>query len=272
MIRLRFFFRYLLMNEKPLILISNDDGYKAKGIRELVSRVCHLGDVIVCAPETAQSGKSRAFTMGELKIRELCVETDETTGNEVRWYACSGTPVDCVKIAYSELCPRCPDLVLSGINHGDNASSNAHYSGTVGVAFEAALKDIPSIAFSISDFSEDADFRGMYDVIDRLCNDVLKHGLPRYTCLNVNVPKTENGAAPLGMKVCRMAYGRWLKEVEPLGDADDTYQLRGFYSCDEPEAEDTDRWALEHGFVSVTPCLIDITAFKLMDEMRERLK
>ena len=258
--------------KKPLILISNDDGYSAKGIAELVSFVGCLGDVIVCAPEGVRSGKSRAFSMGELTLRHLRTDTLPDCGNTIEWYACSGTPVDCVKIAYQELCPRCPDLVLGGINHGDNSSTNAHYSGTVGIAFEAALKGIPAIAFSLCDYDADADFSPVRPVVELLCRRVIADGLPRYTCLNVNVPKCVDGGSPRGMKVCRMAYGGWCSEVEPFGGADgSSYQLKGFYRCDEPEADDTDRWALDHGYVSVTPCTVDITCHAMLKSVTSLL-
>lgn len=148
-----------MTNERPLILISNDDGYQAKGINSLLEMVRDLGDVIVCAPDGGRSGKSRAFSMSALTMNKISED-----GNVHVW-SCSGTPVDCVKMAYHQICPRKPSLVLGGINHGDNASTNAQYSGTVGIVIEGAMKGIPSIAFSLCDYSSDADFRPMTELV-----------------------------------------------------------------------------------------------------------
>lgn len=253
--------------KRPLILISNDDGYQAKGIRELVRMIRHHGDVIVCAPEGARSGKSRAFTMDELTLRPVATPDADAGGRfSESWYACSGTPVDCVKIAFWRLCPRRPDLILGGINHGDNASTNAHYSGTVGIAFEGAIKDIPSIAFSLCDYDADADFSCMEPVVQRLCEHALQHGMPKGTFLNVNVPKAAGSEELKGIRMCRMSRGEWLNEVEQLEERTDehgnpVYVLRGYYNSREPEAADTDAWALRNGYVAVTPATIDITSY-----------
>lgn len=256
----------MIDNKRPLILISNDDGYEAKGINSLVDMVKDIADIIVCAPEGPRSGKSRAFTMGELKIRPL---TDRNCEGQ-EWWACTGTPVDCIKMAYGSLCPRIPDLVLGGINHGDNASTNAHYSGTIGVVFEGAMKGIPSIAFSICDYNADANFEPMRQLVQRLCKKVLNEGLPHFTCLNVNVPKCNDSSELKGIRISRMADGFWRKEVEQTGTSPDgtpIYELLGYYQSNEPEAEDTDAWALANGYVSITPCTIDITSYDLMKQL-----
>lgn len=250
--------------EKPLILISNDDGIEAKGIRALVSMVEDLGDIIVCAPTGPRSGRSRAFSMGDLTL-----EPDSDAG----WYRCSGTPVDCIKMAYAMVCPRKPDLVLGGINHGDNASTNAHYSGTIGVVFEGCMKGIPSIAFSLCDYDLDANFEPMRPVVRRLCQYVLEHGLPHYTCLNVNVPKVSDDSELKGIRLCRMSHGRWRKEVETqegqhTAAGEQIYRMKGYYKNDEPEAEDTDAWAVKNGYVAVTPCTIDVTDHALLEQMK----
>lgn len=250
---------------RPLILISNDDGYSAKGIQELVKMMKHLGDVVVCAPTGPRSGRSRAFTMGPITIDHL------RDDDGVEWWACSGTPVDCVKMAYGHICKRRPDLVIGGINHGDNASTNAHYSGTIGVAFEGCMKGIPSIAFSLCDYDPDADFTPMHDLVVTLCEKVLADGLPHYTCLNVNVPKMPEGEAVKGVRLCRMSQGYWRKEVEPKGKDSNgvmNYQLEGYYQSTEPEAEDTDAWAVAHGYTAITPCTIDITSYELMEKLK----
>lgn len=267
------------------ILISNDDGYEAKGIAELVSMIHDMGEIIVCAPETTQSGKSRAFTMTPITLRE--VEGPVRYSN-VKWFACSGTPIDCVKIAFDRLCHGEVDLILGGINHGDNASTNTHYSGTTAIAYEGTLKGVPSIAFSLCDYSADANFSPMTDHVRMICRKVLSEGLPPLTFLNVNVPKVSDASELCGIKVCRMAKGEWKKEVvdpkecpeafqditegeyfsdghNTSGTSKETYCLRGYYLCHEPEASDTDAWALRHGYIAITPSTIDITSYAALD-------
>ncbi len=244
---------------RPLILISNDDGYDAKGIVELVRMVRSFGDIIVCAPEECQSGKSRAFSMGPLTLRDVRERDGE------RWTACSGTPVDCIKMACNVLCPRTPDLILGGINHGDNASVNAHYSGTVGIAFEGAMKGVPSIAFSLCDYDADADFRPMEGYVRKICDGVLSHGLPPMTFLNVNVPKVSIASELRGMLQCRMARGEWKKEVILPAEGSREYHLKGYFENHEPEDASTDAWAVSNGYVAVTPSTVDVTSYCDLD-------
>ena len=256
--------------KRPLLLISNDDGYAAKGIRELVDMVSAYGDVIVCAPESARSGFSCAFSATiplRLQLR------DKRPGVEI--WSCNGTPVDCVKIALAELCPHRPDMVIGGINHGDNASVNVHYSGTMGVTIEGCLKYIPSVAFSLCDHDEDADFEPLRPYIQTITRRVLTDGLPQGVCLNVNFPGGDSGesrnpraSSPYqGVKVCRMAKGTWGNEVtqchHPRGY--DYWWMVGHYTNDEPDAEDTDNWALNHGYIAITPTQIDVTAYSALD-------
>lgn len=249
--------------KKPLILISNDDGYHAKGLRSLVGMVGCLGDVIVCAPEAARSGFSRAFsatTPLRLKLRRQC------EGAEV--WSCSGTPVDCVKIALSELCGgRLPDMVIGGINHGDNSSVNTHYSGTMGVTLEGCMKHIPSVAFSLCDYRDDADFEPLAPLVKQITKRVLSEGLPEGVCLNVNFPLADSYA---GVRVCRMASGTWSREVvkchHPRGY--DYYWMTGEYTNDEPSAADTDAWALAHGYVVITPTRVDVTDYEMIEQMK----
>ncbi len=251
------------MNEqkKPLILISNDDGWEAKGINRLIDMVRDLGDVLVCAPEGPRSGMSCAFsatTPLRLTLRR------QEPGVEV--WSCNGTPTDCVKLALAELCERKPDLVLGGINHGDNASVNTHYSGTMGVVMEGCMKYIPSVAYSLCDYRADADFSPLKPYVQRITQHVLENGLPKGVCLNINFPLLEAGDYR-GVRVCRMAHGTWSSEVtrchHPRGY--DYFWMVGHYQNDEPEAEDTDNWALSHGYVAITPTRMDVTAYDCLD-------
>ncbi len=242
---------------KPLILISNDDGYHAKGINQLIQMLKGTGDIIVCAPESVRSGYSRAFSTTTLTLKHR--RHEDYNGTSIDVWSCSGTPVDCVKMAYSKLCPRKADILIGGINHGDNASTNAHYSGTVGIVVEGALKNIPSVAFSLCDFDDDADFEPMFPLVKNIVKKVLADGLPHYVCLNVNVPMGWNGQ----IRNCRMAYGHWRNEVEERrhpASHKPYYWMTGYYQNDEPEAEDTDAWAIAHGYCAITPLTADMTA------------
>lgn len=249
---------------KPLILISNDDGYHAKGMHSLIKFIRDLGDIIVCAPESVRSGYSRAFSATTpLTLKEREIKGINPIGKDgegfCKVYSCSGTPVDCLKMAYNRLCPRKPDLVIGGINHGGNESTNSHYSGTVGIVMEGALKGIPSIAFSLCDFDEEADFEPMRPLVRKMVKKVLAEGLPKYVCLNVNVPKNWNSE----VRMCRMAHGHWRQEVDERihpGSGKPYYWMTGYYQNDEPEAEDTDAWAIAHGIASITPLTADQTA------------
>lgn len=251
------------MNEKrPLILISNDDGYGSVGIRSLIEFVRDLGDVIVCAPEAARSGFSCAFSATE----PLLLNLREKSGGVEIW-SCTGTPVDCVKLALSQICPRKPDLVLSGINHGDNGSVNTHYSGTMGVAMEGCMKYIPSVAFSLCDHNPQACFEPLRSYVRMIVGRVLGEGLPPGVCLNVNFPLATEFR---GVKICRMAHGTWGNEVvkarHPRGY--EYYWLVGSYTNDEPNAADTDNRALTDGYVAVTPTRIDVTDYETLKRLK----
>lgn len=239
---------------KPLILISNDDGYHAGGIKTLVSFLKDWCDVLVVAPESARSG----FSCGFSAAMPLRLKKRHNMGDVTVW-SCNGTPVDCIKLALNELCiDRKPDLILGGINHGDNSSTNNHYSGTMGIAKEGCIDGYDSIAFSSCDYNEDANLSYLHDDVVRIVKYVLDNHLPKGTCLNVNFPKDYPFK---GTRVCRMAFGRWINEVvkarHPHGY--DYYWMAGEYSCEEPKAEDTDRWALDNGYVAITPTRIDVT-------------
>lgn len=250
-------------NKKPFILISNDDGYQAKGINSLVDMIRDMADILVCAPESGRSGMACAFSANDPLV---LVPQKQEEGLEV--WSCNGTPVDCVKLALEELCKeRRPQMVIGGINHGDNASVNAHYSGTMGVTLEGCMKYIPSLAFSLCTHDWFADFESLRPYIRKIVRKVLDDGLPKGVCLNVNFPVVDQFK---GVRVCRMALGTWDNEVvkcrHPRGY--DYWWMVGRYTNDEPEAEDTDNWALRHGYIAITPTKIDITSYEMIEQMK----
>lgn len=250
--------------ERPLILISNDDGFDAPGIRALAEMVRGLGDVLVCAPDGARSGFSCAFTASNfLRLRQR----ESYAGAEV-WSA-TGTPADCVKLAWHKLCTRRPALILGGINHGDNASVNTHYSGTMGVVMEGCMKYVPSVAFSTCDNNFHADLSPLAPYVREIAAHVLRHGLARGVCLNVNFPA---GRDFRGVRVCRMGFGRWVDEIDtrkhPYGY--DIHFMVGHCENDEPDAEDTDRWALNHHYVAITPTRMDVTDYDTVSALRQQ--
>ncbi len=250
---------------RPYLLISNDDGVNAPGIKFLVETLRPYADILVVAPDSARSGFSCSITSAApISYKELRREEGLVV------CSCTGTPVDCVKLGLNVLCERRPDLVIGGINHGDNASVNSHYSGTMGVAREGALQGYPSVAFSLCDWREDADFTPLAPYLVDLMFKSITLGLPPFTCLNVNFPKAPKFN---GVKVCRMSYSRWQNEVEPCSHphGGHYYWLAGECVELEPEAEDTDRWALAHGYVAVTPTQLDVTARDLVGVLRDVL-
>lgn len=250
---------------RPYLLLSNDDGVQAPGLNFLIETLRPYADLLVMAPDSARSGFSCSITAAHpLTYRVLRREEGLTM------CACSGTPTDCVKMALNLFPDRKPDLVVGGINHGDNSSVNAHYSGTMGVAIEGALQGYPSVAFSLCDHREDADFSPLRPYLVDFMFKAIAVGLPPFTCLNINFPLAPRFK---GVKVCRMARSRWQKEVEhrrhPWGA--DYYWLVGENVELEPEATDTDRWALAHGYVAVTPTQLDVTARELMEVLQDIL-
>lgn len=250
------------MNAKPYILISNDDGYTAKGINVLIEALQPYADLLVVAPDSPRSGMGCAITP---TVPITCKLVRNEPGLKV--YACSGTPVDCVKIAINELIERQPDLVIGGINHGDNSSVNSHYSGTMGVATEGALQGYPAIAFSLCDHSADADFSPLVPYLFDLTFKAIAVGLPPLTCLNINFPKRKKFA---GVRICRMAHSRWVKETARRKHpyAGTYYWLVGECQELEPEAQDTDRWALANGYVAITPTQLDVTSHELIEVLK----
>lgn len=254
------------MKKQPLILISNDDGYESGGIRQLIGMVRPLGDVMVVAPDSARSGASMAVTSSlPVRLRKVSEEDGLTV------YACSGTPCDCVKLAFEAVLPRRPDIVLSGINHGENAAVNAHYSGTVAVCNEGTLKGVPSIAFSSQRTKRNADFSALTPYVQDLVRHVMDDGLPPYVCLNVNFPDSDVFA---GIRACRMGHGDWVNEwerrIDPHGHS--YFWLTGEFDCTCDHSEtSTDTWALRHNFVAITPLQIDITDTEYMGTLQRWL-
>jgi 5'-nucleotidase len=239
---------------RPNILVVNDDGITAPGIKSLIEVVKELGNVVVVAPDGPQSGMGHAITIGK-PLRFDKVELYEG----IEMYKCSGTPVDCVKLAVNKIFKgKKPDLCVSGINHGLNNSINVIYSGTMSAAVEGAIEGIPSIGFSLDDFSQEADFSHCKKFIKAISLQVLEHGLPAATLLNVNFP---NGADLRGIKICRQANAKWAEDFEERKDPylRPYYWLTGVFE-NYDKGEDTDVWALEHGYVSVVPVQFDLTA------------
>jgi 5'-nucleotidase len=240
--------------ERPLILISNDDGYDAKGINDLAEMVRKYGDIIIVAPDSGRSGAALSITCKDPVMVKLIKQEEG-----LAIYSCSGTPCDCVKMAFEKILPKRPDLVLSGINHGDNASISLHYSGTVGAALEACMKGIPAIAFSLKTCKKECDFSPFTHVIQNWVNKVLEEGLPTDTCLNINFPEVSKLS---GSKVCRMARGIWHTEWLEAGkdtEGRSIYTLTGTFNNLEPDAEDTDYWAIDHNMAAITPLKLDMT-------------
>src|SRR5689334_12791613 len=142
-----------------------------------------LGDTVVVAPDSFQSGMGHAITINNLlRLDKVRIYSDK------EWYKCSGTPVDCIKIGIDKILKRRPDLCVSGINHGSNSSINVIYSGTMSAAMEGAIEGIPSIGFSLLNYALDADFTGARKYAKTIAQNVLQHGLPDGTLLNVNIP------------------------------------------------------------------------------------
>ncbi|MGN0233090.1 MAG: 5'/3'-nucleotidase SurE [Bacteroidaceae bacterium] len=238
------------MTARPLILVSNDDGIDAQGINVLTLLMRPLGDVVVVAPDGPRSGAACSMTV----TQPVTLSPQSHADGLVR-VACSGTPADCVKLALEHVMNSKPALMVSGINHGDNASVNVHYSGTMGAVFEACMKGIPAIGFSLRTRETQCDFTPYGQAITRIAQHVLQNGLPQDTCLNVNFPKVDR---LMGIRVCRMARGKWDTEWTPA-DRPGSFKLTGQYTCLEPDAQDTDWWAMDHGMGAVVPLHLDMT-------------
>ena len=243
------------MKEKPLILVCNDDGISAPGIQALVEAVKGLGEIVVVAPDSPQSAMGHAVTISKpLRLSKTNLYGDITA------YQCSGTPADCVKLAVDKVLHRKPDLLVSGINHGSNSSINILYSGTMSAAMEGGIEGIPSVGFSLCDFSYDADFTLAAKIASSVSKNILANGLPIGVLLNVNIPKI-NQEAFKGTKVCRQALAKWEEDFDERNDPNGKkyYWLTGkFVNYD--KGNDTDEWALANGYASIVPVQFDLTA------------
>ena len=248
--------------ENPLILVVNDDGINAPGIRALISVAKEFGEVLVVAPDKPQSGMGHAITLDStLHINKIDIDG-------ITAYSCSGTPVDCVKIAVNKLLDRKPDIIVSGINHGSNSSINVIYSGTMSAALEGALEKIPSIGFSLLNHSVEADFTASKYYARKIISQVLKSDFSNEMCLNVNIPNLSTDLIA-GVKVCRQAKGNWEEDyderTDPMGRT--YYWLSGNFVIADT-GEDTDEWALANNYVSVVPIQPDITDYKLSNNIK----
>jgi len=244
------------MPDKPLILVTNDDGIFAPGITFLAKIASRFGRIIVVAPDKPQSGMGHAITINStLRIQKTNYHNAEQE------FSCSGTPVDCVKMAVNNILKKRPDLVLSGINHGSNSSINVIYSGTMSAAIEGALEGTPSIGFSLCDYAMEADFSQAEKFISKIIEESLKNPMPKGVCLNVNIPKLKTDDFK-GIKVVRQAKANWVEKFEERKDpyGRDYYWLTGEFVNFEPESTDTDEWALANGYISVVPTQADLTA------------
>ncbi len=246
------------MKSNKLILVTNDDGYQAKGFKSLIEAVKPLGKIIAVAPLEAQSGMSHAITVKHpLRVNKIKEEEN------LSLYAVNGTPVDCVKIAINQLIQGKPDLLVSGINHGSNSSTSILYSGTMGAAIEGSINQIPSIGFSHISYSPDIDMGAAITFAGKISEKVLANGLPKNICLNVNFPDRLPHDIH-GIKICRQTMGYWREEfdkrVDPIGK--EYFWLTGYYHNDEPEAEDTDEWALKNNYISIVPVQTDLTSYE----------
>ena len=250
---------------KPLILVTNDDGISAPGIRKLISLMQQLGDVVVVAPEGPQSAMGHAIT-----IKYPLIYKEIEISDSYKEYSLNGTPVDCVKFGLHRLLSRKPDLIVSGINHGSNASINIIYSGTMGAALEGAMGGIPSIGFSILDYSHDADFSISEAYILRIAKQVLEDGLNEGIALNVNFPMVADNKNYQGIKICRQSKAYWKEDFAERTDPRNGkpyFWLTGTFTINEND-DSTDEWALEHYYVSVVPVQFDFTAYKQVEKLK----
>jgi 5'-nucleotidase len=254
-------------NDK-LILLTNDDGLYAAGLKTLLEVMEEFGKVVLISTVESMSGMSQALTVKTPLRVKLLEENDNH-----RIYTCNGTPTDCVKLAVNQLLERMPDCVASGINHGSNASVSVLYSGTMAAAIEGCLYGITSVGFSLNNFSPTADFSVCKKYIRTVMKKLASEPLPPGVCLNVNIPAAKKDEIK-GIKICRQSKGNWKEEFEkrkdPMGKT--YYWLTGIFRNHEPDATDTDEWAIANNFVSVVPVTVDMTAHWYIDKLNERFK
>ena len=252
------------MKSDRLFLITNDDGVHAKGLEALIKVVRPYGKVFVITPEEAQSGMSHAITVKfPIRIRKVAEEEGFIQ------YSSNGTPVDCIKLALNKLLDRKPDMILSGINHGSNSSASIIYSGTMAAAIEGCINGIPSIGFSLLDYSPDASFGSILKYVDRILKFSMEKGFPGEVCLNVNLP-VNTYQKIRGIRICRQNKGMWKEEFDHRRDPQnrDYYWLTGEFQNLEPDAPDTDEWALSNNYVSIVPVHIDLTAYRAIEALK----
>ena len=251
------------MTNRPLILVTNDDGITAPGIRALIDVMNTIGDVVVVAPDSPQSGMGHAITLDSTLY---CTEITVDKGPQ-KEYQCSGTPADCVKLAVNELMSRKPDLCVSGIKHGSNSSINVIYSGTMSAAIEAGIEGVPAIGFSLLDYRWTADFEPLKPFIEKITRNALKNSIPSDVVLNVNFPLLPEKEIK-GIKICRQAKAHWVEKFDkrqsPMGK--DYYWLTGEF-INEDKGDDTDESALAHGYISVVPTQFDLTAHHAIQKL-----
>jgi 5'-nucleotidase len=251
------------MPKKPIIFVTNDDGITAGGIRTLIDIMREIGDVVVVAPDKPQSGTAHSITINvPLRLKTIAKEE----GYEE--YSCNGTPADCVKLGFKVVLKGHPDLLVSGINHGSNASINIIYSGTMSAVFEGAMAGVPSIGFSLLNYSPDADFKHCRSYVKIITEKVLTHGLPEGVCLNVNIPAVPESEIR-GIRICRQANGTWQEDfderIDPIGR--NYYWLKGIF-LRIGNGEDTDEWALENNWISIVPVQFDFTAHSVIPALK----
>jgi 5'-nucleotidase len=247
---------------KPLIVVTNDDGITSKGIRVLIEEMEKIGEVFVVAPDSPNSGMGHAITVDStIHIKKSPIFGD------IQSFECSGTPADCVKLAKHELLKgKTIDLVVSGINHGNNASISVIYSGTMSAAIEGAIEGIPAVGFSLNDFRYDADFEHTRPFIQKIVREVLAKGLPKHVALNVNFPAISD--KPLaGIKVTRQTNGYWKEEFDSRKDPHGRpyFWMGGAFVNREPESMDNDIAQLDQNFVTVVPCKYDLTDYEALE-------
>lgn len=254
-----------MTKNKPLILVTNDDGHEAIGVAALAEVASQYGEVIVITPDGPRSGMAHAITMNV----PLRIKLDKTE-NGVKFYRTNGTPVDCVKLGQKVvLRNRKIDLVVSGINHGSNSSVSLIYSGTMAAAIEASFENVPAIGFSLLDYSHQADFTAAKAYAHKMIQKVLQDGLPAHTCLNVNIPNI-----PLekinGIKITRQTKGYWNEDLnEHIDSFGRPYYWLSGELVNTDHGMDSCEWALANNYVSVQPVQFDMTAHHHLNELKK---